>query len=372
MGREIQEKRPPATDGPSSTGIATPAFLAAVLVLLSLLCLFAVLRGLTLRQESKLHLAHTDALHRLRGALEAMAPDQVRVPQKAIEAQRRVGQKIEERAKRSEDNASLLALRNLNLATEALEQASGADARWGAALGLLAAADRAAEPSQRRLGELHGQLGRTWAALAVLAVAALGLAAATLRLARGSLRLAELRQAQVKEALEGASRDRLTGLWNRDNILRVFATELERSRRQGTPLGLILLDLDRFPEIQEWVGGAQAEEILEGVSGRLANLVRPYDTLGRYGAYTFLTVLPSCDGTATAAVAERLLAAVRDEEHQHSLGKTRVDATLAHKTLSFRTPEDASGLVASDLVAALSRAIEGTRENGQGPLVQLD
>ena len=94
-------------------------------------------------------------------------------------------------------------------------------------------------------------------------------------------------------------------------------------------------------------------------------MVRPYDTLGRFGGDEFLVVLPACDATATADVAERLRAAVNERDVETGLGKVRATVSLAHATLEAGDSHDPDLLL-----HRLQEAIDGVRkERGPGRIV---
>jgi diguanylate cyclase (GGDEF)-like protein len=366
MNAEKQEKTPSPD---VAKGRPWPFFLLATLLgLLFLLCLFLLFRGFGLRQDLNLHLQQSDALHRLRDELAPLRPvTERRDLATPIEDWEETWRQAETHAGWEGDTHALVSMRNLVMALGSLRQATVADARWDAALAVLAAASDAEGHNQERLTLLHRSLGGTWVAVAGLAVGALLLAAAALLLAQRLRQWNGVLEAEHSKALARATHDRLTGLWNSDSIREVLHQELERSRRLQVPLGVILMDLDGFQEMSQWVGSARGDEILEQVAARLASLLRPYDTLGRLSEESFLTVLPACDAIATDAVAVRLLEAVHGQEIEHSLGKTTVTVTIAKMTI-----HEPAGKVASALTANLSAAIERARGDGKGPVINLD
>jgi len=106
------------------------------------------------------------------------------------------------------------------------------------------------------------------------------------------------------------SMDPLTGLWNRAALLGQLAQEISRSKREGTPLGVVLIDLDDFKYLNDAHGYQTGDAVLREVTQRLRRSLRPYDSLGRYGGDEFLLLLPSCDFPMAVNVAERLRAGV--------------------------------------------------------------
>ena len=103
-----------------------------------------------------------------------------------------------------------------------------------------------------------------------------------------------------------ATHDDLTSQWNRATILQRLEEELVRSNREGTPLGLAILDIDFFKRVNDSHGHLAGDSVLRAVAKRIASVIRPYDSVGRYGGEEFLVVLPGCDKQRAWQVAERL------------------------------------------------------------------
>jgi diguanylate cyclase (GGDEF)-like protein len=119
-------------------------------------------------------------------------------------------------------------------------------------------------------------------------------------------RLVEAQTALRREA----SRDGLTGLWNRKAILDIFERELLRSQRGGGSVGIIMADVDHFKAVNDSRGHAAGDLVLRIIASEIAAVVRPYDSVGRYGGEEFLIVVPGCDVTETWELAERIRSCV--------------------------------------------------------------
>lgn len=100
----------------------------------------------------------------------------------------------------------------------------------------------------------------------------------------------------AREAMRhAATHDSLTGLMNRGEIVAMLQRELERSRREHHPVGVILGDIDHFKSVNDTLGHLFGDEALREIGRRLRAQLRIYDGVGRYGGEEFLMVLPSCD-----------------------------------------------------------------------------
>ena len=139
----------------------------------------------------------------------------------------------------------------------------------------------------------------------------LGLAASVVFLSfvcsSARLLVTQNRLVQLKDALRReASRDGLTGLWNRKAIFEILDRELLRAERDQQPVGLIMIDVDHFKAINDTRGHAAGDAVLRIIASGIASVVRPYDSVGRYGGEEFLIVAPGCDLPEAAELAERV------------------------------------------------------------------
>lgn len=124
-----------------------------------------------------------------------------------------------------------------------------------------------------------------------------------------------------------AMRDGLTGLWNRETIVTRLRTELERCGREQSPASAILIDLDHFSRVNEDFGHLGGDAALREVAARLADSVRSYDAVGRYGGEELLVVLPGTSRADAMMLANRLLGAVREHPVHCSEGCIELTAS---------------------------------------------
>jgi diguanylate cyclase len=108
---------------------------------------------------------------------------------------------------------------------------------------------------------------------------------------------------QVKEM---GIRDRLTGLYNRHYFNDVIRRELARSRRHGAAISVLLIDVDRFKEINDVRGHQVGDEVLQFVANFLTACVRESDLVFRWGGDEFLVLLTQADEASAAQKAEEL------------------------------------------------------------------
>lgn len=108
-----------------------------------------------------------------------------------------------------------------------------------------------------------------------------------------------------------ALRDALTGLYNRHHLLTILTREIERSRRSGQPLSVVLIDVDHFKDINDQWGHLVGDEVLRGIALLLKAQTRLGDWCFRFGGEEFLIVLPDTDALAARQKSEKLLESIR-------------------------------------------------------------
>ena len=114
----------------------------------------------------------------------------------------------------------------------------------------------------------------------------------------------ELREA--RDALETeATRDSLTGLWNRRSILELLKRDMARAEREEKPLAAIMIDVDHFKRINDRIGHQGGDQVLIEVTNRVAATLRSADMLGRIGGEEFLIILYPADVQTAIDVMER-------------------------------------------------------------------
>jgi diguanylate cyclase (GGDEF)-like protein/PAS domain S-box-containing protein len=111
----------------------------------------------------------------------------------------------------------------------------------------------------------------------------------------------------LKEKLEQqAQQDYLTGLSNRRHFMNQGQVELARAQRYGTPLSLLMLDIDRFKNINDTHGHKAGDIVLQQMSEVMRATLRSVDIIGRMGGEEFAILLPETDLKRATEVAERL------------------------------------------------------------------
>ncbi|MBN1653389.1 MAG: diguanylate cyclase [Deltaproteobacteria bacterium] len=130
-------------------------------------------------------------------------------------------------------------------------------------------------------------------------------------------------EAEIRELSQLSNTDGLTGLVNHRHFQDCLAREVERSRRTGLPLSLIMIDIDRFKDLNDRYGHQTGDAVLMRLAKILCEGRRINDIVARYGGEEFAILLADTPPAAAAKVAERLRARVASEtiacrEHRFS------------------------------------------------------
>jgi diguanylate cyclase (GGDEF)-like protein len=171
-----------------------------------------------------------------------------------------------------------------------------------------------------------------------------------------------IENASLHETVERqAVTDELTGLANVRAFLSILDSELERSRRFETPLGLLMVDLDDFKRVNDTHGHQQGDEVLAHVAGVLRDVSRELDTAARYGGEELAVVLPQTDAPGAALLAERMREAVEALRVPRVGGKGTVGVTASFGVAA--APEN--GVERAELIAAADAALYAAKAGGK-------
>jgi diguanylate cyclase (GGDEF)-like protein len=111
---------------------------------------------------------------------------------------------------------------------------------------------------------------------------------------------------ELKKLQFNAVTDSLTGLYNRRLFSEAFEKEINRARRYGSPLGLVILDLHRFKEINDKHGHPRGDEVLRAAATTLKKALRTSDSAFRIGGDEFALLLPQTDAAQALALSRRV------------------------------------------------------------------
>jgi diguanylate cyclase (GGDEF)-like protein len=155
-----------------------------------------------------------------------------------------------------------------------------------------------------------------------------------------------------------ATRDSLTGLFNRRHFHALADHVVARSRRAGGPVSLVLADVDYFKRINDAHGHDAGDKVLVHVGELLKRVCRDQDVLARWGGEEFLILLPDTDAAGAAAAAERMRQAAEASAVPHAAGDI-------HYTISFGATQLRADESLSDAVERADRAMYRSKSEGR-------
>ena len=172
-----------------------------------------------------------------------------------------------------------------------------------------------------------------------------------------------IENARLHRAVEQqAITDDLTGLANRRQFYEVLGREFERAHRFGTPLSLVMLDIDDFKRVNDThpMKHLAGDAVLRSVAMAISGHIRDIDLAARYGGEEFAVLLPQTDHEGAVNLAERLRAAI--SERLVSFGGEDEIAVTASFGVASGPDLDQTQL---DLIAAADNALYASKREGK-------
>ncbi|SHJ22995.1 diguanylate cyclase [Desulfofundulus thermosubterraneus] len=171
-----------------------------------------------------------------------------------------------------------------------------------------------------------------------------------------------LRRKQLMDTLvHQASRDPLTGLYNRRQLALDLQRELSRARRYSISLALIMADVDFFKNYNDTNGHLAGDEVLRQLAALLVSNTRDADTVYRYGGEEFIILLPQTEPAGAVTVAEKLRRKV--EKHSFPHGEKQPGGRLTISLGVAVYPDHARD--AEGLILAADRALYRAKKEGR-------
>jgi diguanylate cyclase (GGDEF)-like protein len=162
----------------------------------------------------------------------------------------------------------------------------------------------------------------------------------------------------LKKLQLNAVTDPLTGLYNRRLFSEAFEKELNRARRYGLPLGVVVLDLHRFKEVNDKHGHPRGDEVLRAAATTLKSALRTSDSAFRIGGDEFALLLPQTDAAQALALSRRIETVFTEMVRPLQLS---VSVNMDHGVATF--PQD--GEQTDQLIRVADESQEDYRRSGK-------
>jgi diguanylate cyclase (GGDEF)-like protein len=163
-----------------------------------------------------------------------------------------------------------------------------------------------------------------------------------------------------------AAIDPVSGLFNRRHFQSRLEEELQRARRSGTTVALLMIDLDDFKRINDTYGHAAGDATIRAAASIIRRAVRHFDICTRYGGEEFAVVMPDSSETTATTVAERIrtrIAAWRSNE-------PHIKALQITTSIGFALSDPSTSM--DDLLARADRALYEAKESGKNQVRVAD
>jgi len=162
-----------------------------------------------------------------------------------------------------------------------------------------------------------------------------------------------------KKLNELATIDELTGINNRRELLKKLRNDILRAERFDLPLSVLMVDVDKFKQINDTYGHQRGDMVLQGMARVLSQNLRNVDYMGRYGGEEFLVVLPNTHKDGGLVVAEKLRKRIEEENFDGGI----------KATASFGVAELAKGEDLTSLVNRADEAMYQAKKMGRNKVV---
>lgn len=170
----------------------------------------------------------------------------------------------------------------------------------------------------------------------------------------------ELRE-RLETAEREATRDVLTGLYNRKYLDKALQALHRQYERTGALFSVIMLDIDRFKKINDTYGHKVGDKVLEFIGQTLTGSVKGRDVPARYGGEEFIVLLPATGREDACKLAE----SIRKQVSGKTLKITKTQKTIGVITLSCGVAQVSEGDTSDSLVDRADQALYLAKENGR-------
>jgi diguanylate cyclase (GGDEF)-like protein len=164
--------------------------------------------------------------------------------------------------------------------------------------------------------------------------------------------------------------DGLTGIANRRHFDVAMEKEHRRAKRSGTPLTLLMIDIDHFKAYNDHYGHQKGDQCLIQVSAALSDMLkRPCDLMARYGGEEFAMILPETDPEQARSMAETIRARAQELTipHERSTDASR----LVTVSIGIATQKADAPVEIETLIGAADRALYQAKHNGRNRIAAI-
>lgn len=154
---------------------------------------------------------------------------------------------------------------------------------------------------------------------------------------RAAIRYLQLQYAFCRHALH----DPLTGILNRGAVMTFLDAELQRARRMGYSVAVVMADFDKLKTINDTHGHQAGDAAMCAAAARIKGQLRPYDAVGRYGGDEFILILSNCGEPQARDICQRIQQAVTSAPVSTPQAAVDISLSMGAYITDARNPGDA-------------------------------
>ena len=171
-----------------------------------------------------------------------------------------------------------------------------------------------------------------------------------------------LEQNRMLEQL--ANQDMLTGLHNRRQLSDTLKQEVERGRRYGTNLSVIMLDLDHFKKVNDTFGHDFGDYVIKEFAARILSCIRQSDVAFRFGGEEFIVLLPQTNLRGAVATAEKIRRRCADQSFENASHTIAMTVSIGVASCADQPPQDHE-----DMICQADHALYAAKEQGRNRII---
>lgn len=178
--------------------------------------------------------------------------------------------------------------------------------------------------------------------------------------------VSEAEEAALRKTYEGATRDGLTGVFNRQQFDKRIELAIKAAHRENQSLSLVMVDIDHFKKVNDTHGHPGGDEVLRAAARVFAGGVHPGDLVARYGGEEFVLVMRNCDAMSAGLVADQIRTTLSQQSLQYGGQTIRVTCSMGVASLDECSMPSLAELVRR-ADERLYKAKQGGRNRVVGP-----
>lgn len=176
----------------------------------------------------------------------------------------------------------------------------------------------------------------------------------------------------LRKMAQMATRDELTGVYNRRFFVEALEREMTRAKRYGTDLVILMIDMDYFKRVNDTYGHIAGDMVLREIGKMLLDSMRQSDLICRYGGEEFAVILPNTDVEKATVVSERFRERVNKHQFEYDSKKLQITVSIGIASFDRSNDKQSPTELVDNADQALYQAKREGRNRIKGPMISID